>query len=215
MLSIKIVSDVVCPWCVIGHGNLAIAIESLKAKGIVNEVELTWLPFELNPDMPSEGEQIHEHLTRKYGNQDFSASQAKLVSMGKELNFIFDFNERSRIYNTFNAHLLLQNVSLEQQQQLSALLFTAYFTNGLDISDKQVLTQFAAKVGLSGQEVNVILDDQAMQIELKSQLTQIQQMGITSVPSMIINDQYLISGGQAAEVFEKSLVSIIQNQQTA
>jgi predicted DsbA family dithiol-disulfide isomerase len=218
IVQVGIVSDVVCPWCVVGKGNFDQAltlIENEKALDI--QVEVTWLPFQLNPGMASEGENINEHLSQKYGltADQLAANKANLVNAGKAVGFDFNFNQRSRIYNTFDAHLLMTWAANSEQgavNRLNKALFLAYFSKGLDISDHKILLALVAESGLNVDEAQAVLTEgdahDSVKAELNSRLQQVQQWGIQSVPTFIINQQYAISGGQPAEVFKKALTDI-------
>lgn len=209
-LTIQIVSDVVCPWCVVGNGHLQQALEKMKQTSLKNtDVKITWLPFQLNPTMPKEGQNIYEHLTQKYGAADFSATQNQLLQLGKGFGFEFNFNDRSRIYNTFDAHLLLSQA--ENQHALQMKLFEDYFTKGKDISNYEVLVEAAASVGLDESWVKGALDNSEARANLAAELENITNMGVHSVPTFIINNKYSISGGQPAQAFEQALTQIMSS----
>ena len=148
VLRIDLVSDVVCPWCAIGLASLEQALQRLAGKV---SVELHLQPFELNPQLPAEGEAIDEHLQRKYGMgaAHLAENQARIQQRGAELGVVIDFNARSRIWNTFDAHRLLHWAGLEGRQlDLKRALLRAYFAEGRNVSDHAVLVEVAASVGL-------------------------------------------------------------------
>jgi predicted DsbA family dithiol-disulfide isomerase len=181
-LKIDFVSDVSCPWCAIGLQSLETALSRLQ--GDV-EVQMQFQPFELNPQMVPEGEDITEHLSKKYGStpEQAAAARENIRARGEVLGFTFNMDKRARIYNTFDAHRLLhwaEDTGL--QTALKKALFKAYFTDGKDPSQHAVLIEAAESVYLNA--------------------------GIHSVPAVVINDRHLISGGQPPEVFEQALRQI-------
>lgn len=204
-LRIDFVSDVVCPWCAIGLASLEQALQRLQDEV---RVELHFQPFELNPQMPPEGEDITEHLQRKYGlsAQQLAENQARIHARGAELGFVFDSAGRNRTWNTFDAHRLLHWAGLEgRQAALKHVLLRAYFSEGRNISDHATLVELAASAGLDAGRAQAILaaDDFAPEVRLAEQF--FQRNGIRSVPAIIIEQQHLVSGGQPPEVFEQAL----------
>jgi predicted DsbA family dithiol-disulfide isomerase len=204
-LKIDFVSDVSCPWCAIGLQSLEAALTRLAGE---LEVELHFQPFELNPQMAPGGQEIAEHLAQKYGStpEQVDRSQEMIRARGAELGFTFDMRKRTRIYNTFGAHRLLHWAQGEgKQRALKHALFAAYFTEGLDPSDPEVLAEVAAKVGLDGARARQILASDEYANDVRTRERFYSEHGIHAVPSVIVNDEHLIQGGQPAEVFEQVL----------
>jgi predicted DsbA family dithiol-disulfide isomerase len=209
-IKIDFVSDVSCPWCAIGLQSLQTALQRLDAE---LEPSLTFQPFELNPQMVAEGEDITEHLNKKDGSTPEQAASARenIRARGEALGFAFNMDKRGRIYNTFNAHRLLHWAEGEgegKQLELKKALLTAYFTDGENPSDAALLVRVAASVGLDATRAQAILDSDEFADEVRAQERFYQQAGINSVPAIILNDQHLISGGQPPEVFEQALRQI-------
>jgi predicted DsbA family dithiol-disulfide isomerase len=207
-IKIDFVSDVSCPWCAIGLQSLETALQRLDAELAPS---LTFQPFELNPQMVAEGEDITEHLNKKYGSTPEQAATAResLRARGEALGFTFNMDKRGRIYNTFNAHRLLHWAEGEgKQMELKKALLTAYFTDGGNPSDPALLVRVAASVGLDAVRAQAILDSDEFAAEVRAQEQFYQQQGISSVPAIILNDKHLISGGQPPEVFEQALRQI-------
>ena len=207
-LRIDFVSDVVCPWCAIGLTSLEQALQRLQGEV---SAEIHFQPFELNPQLPAEGEGIAEHLQRKYGMYDaqLADNQEHIRQRGAEIGFVFDFNARSRIWNTFDAHRLLHWAGIEGKQlPLKHALLRAYFSEGRNVSDHETLLAIAASVGLDAQRARAILasDEYASDVRAAEQF--FQRNGITGVPAVIIEQKHLISGGQPVEVFERALREI-------
>jgi predicted DsbA family dithiol-disulfide isomerase len=207
-IKIDFVSDVSCPWCAIGLQSLQTALQRLEGELAPS---LTFQPFELNPQMVAEGEDITEHLNKKYGStpEQAAAARENIRARGEALGFTFNMDKRGRIYNTFNAHRLLHWAEAEgKQMALKRALLAAYFTDGENPSDTALLVRVAGSVGLDAARAQAILDSDEFAEEVRAQEHFYQQAGINSVPAIILNDQHLISGGQPPEVFEQALRQI-------
>lgn len=204
-LKIDFVSDVSCPWCAVGLASLQTALDRVAPDV---RAEITFQPFELNPHMVPEGEDTTEHLRKKYGStpEQAMAIRETIRARGAELGFTFNLDKRSRIYNTFDAHRLLHWAHLEGQQlALKQALLKAYFTDGEDPSNHDVLLRVATEVGLDAERAMQILASDTYADDVRAQEQFYQRQGIQSVPAVVINDRHLISGGQPPEVFEQAL----------
>lgn len=207
-LKIDFVSDISCPWCAIGLHSLERAADRLR-----DEVVLEWhfQPFELNPQMGPEGQDIGEHLQEKYGATPEQSQRTReaIAARGAELGFTFRMERRGRIYNTFDAHRLLHWAEEQGvQPALKHALFKAYFTDGQDPSNHEVLARVAGEVGLDGDEARALLASDRFAAEVREREQFYLRQGIHSVPAVIINDRHLIQGGQPPEVFEQALRQI-------
>jgi predicted DsbA family dithiol-disulfide isomerase len=205
-VEIDFVSDVSCPWCIIGLKALEQALANLGGKV---SAEIHFQPFELNPQMPAEGEDVAEHIRKKYGStpEQFAANRENIRARGEALGFVF--GKRDRIYNTFDAHRLLHWAEIEgHQQALKHALFRAYFTDGEDIGAHDVLTRLAGEVGLPITRAREILTSDLFAADVRAQEQFYVGNGIHSVPAVIVNERHLISGGQPVEVFEAALKQI-------
>jgi predicted DsbA family dithiol-disulfide isomerase len=204
-LKIDFVSDVSCPWCVIGLKSLQTALASLKGEV---QADLHFQPFELNPQIGADGQDIVEHIAQKYGSTpaDIERNRENIRSRGADVGFEFNMQRRSRIYNTFDAHRLLHWAETAgKQEALKNALFSAYFTEGRNPSDHAVLIDVAEKAGLDVKRAAEILQSDEFATEVRERESFYADRGIRAVPSVIINDQHLIQGGQPAEVFEQAL----------
>ncbi|WP_207284634.1 MULTISPECIES: DsbA family oxidoreductase [unclassified Pseudomonas] len=204
-VSIDFVSDVVCPWCALGATALEQAIENVSGEV---SVELTYKPFELNPNMPPEGEKAVEHLMRKYGRtaEDVAAGKAMQIARGEALGFKFDLEKRTHFYNTFDAHrLLLWALQEGRQVALKKILLRGYFTDGQNPSDRETLVRLAAEAGLDAAAAQEVLASGAFAKEVRELEAFYQQHGINSVPAMILNGRHLVSGSQSVEYYEQML----------
>ena len=207
-LKIDFVSDVSCPWCVIGLRALEQAAERLAGEV---QLDLHFQPFELNPQMGPEGQDIGEHLQQKYGAsaEQREATRAAIAARGAELGFTFTPGARGRIYNTFDAHRLLHWAELQgRQPALKNALFKAYFTDGEDPSNHELLVRLAGEVGLDVAEARALLQSDRYAAEVREREQFYLQQGIHSVPAVIVNGRHLIQGGQPVEVFEQALRQI-------
>ena len=206
-IKIDFVSDVACPWCAIGLKSLEAAMARV-GEGL--QVELHFQPFELNPQMPAQGEDMVEHLSRKYGmSAEQVASNSEVIrARGESLGFEFRMDRRRRMLNTFDAHRLLHWAGLSGQQAQLALkhaLLRAYFTEGSDVSSTEVLVGLAQDTGLDGARARDVLASGEYTDAVRAQERFYQEQGITAVPSVIFNDRHLLQGGQPVETFENAL----------
>ncbi|MBL0967067.1 DsbA family oxidoreductase [Blastomonas sp. UPD001] len=203
-LKIDIVSDVVCPWCIIGYKQLEKALDMV---GDDVEAEITWHPFELNPTMVPEGEAISEHVARKYGAtpQQSASNRQRLTDLGDKLGFGFHYGPDMRIYNTFKAHQLLtwagDAYGSAAQTRLKLALFSAYFQANRDVSDEEVLLSIVAEAGLDADEGRAVLNDPDNEAEVRAHLDHWIEQGISGVPAIIFDGKYLVPGAQEAETF--------------
>lgn len=207
-LKIDFVSDVSCPWCVIGLRSLEQALERI---GDSASADIHFQPFELNPQLAPEGQDIGEHLAQKYGStrEQMLRNQDAIRARGAELGFTFDMDKRSRVYNTFDAHRLLHWAELEGRQlALKRALFAAYFTEGRNPSDREVLIDIATQAALDPVRAREVLESDRYTDEVRERQRFYATHGIQAVPSVIVNDKYLIQGGQPASVFEQALRKI-------
>src|SRR3984957_1026473 len=166
-IKIDFVSDVSCPWCVIGLKSLETALKSLRGEVAA---ELHFQPFELNPQMGGEGQDITEHIAQKYGSTpaDIARNGENIRARGAELGFEFNMQKRGRIYNTFDAHRLLHWAETDgKQEALKNALFAAYFTEGRNPSDHGVLLDVAQKVGLDADRARQIVESDEFAAEVR------------------------------------------------
>ena len=208
-MKIDFVSDVVCPWCVIGLHSLDIALQRL---GPDVAVDLHFQPFELNPRMPAQGQEITEHLQEKYGStpEQLQRNRETIRERAAELGFEFNMDRRSRTWNTFDAHRLLHWAELQgHQRALKQALFKAYFTDGENPGAHAVLLRLAGESGLDPVRAQQILASGEYGEAVRERQSYYQQRGIRAVPAVIINDRHLISGGQPPEVFEQALRRVL------
>ncbi len=202
-LQIDIVSDVMCPWCVIGYRQLATALE---ATGTPHEIR--WHPFELNPGMPPEGQNIREHVAEKYGStkEQSDASRVHMTQVGAEVGFEFRFADDKGMHNSFNQHQLLHWAEQQgRMHDLKMALFAAHFTHGRNLSDNAVLADVAAEIGLDRTAALAVLADQRFAAEVREAEQYWTGQGIQGVPAVVFNRRHLVSGAQGVENFTSIL----------
>ena len=209
-VTIDFVSDVVCPWCALGATALEQAIGNLAGEV---SVEMTYKPFELNPDMPAKGENAVQHIMRKYGRsvEEVASAKETLIARGEAIGFHFDLEKRSHFYNTFDAHRFLQWALQEGRQlELKKVLLRAYFTDGQNLSDRETLVRLAAEVGLDTASAREVLDSGAFVSEVREIEAFYREHGINSVPALVLNGRHLVSGSQSVEYYEQMLRQMAQ-----
>tara|TARA_R110002072_G_scaffold69143_1_gene167732 strand:- start:2400 stop:3047 length:648 start_codon:yes stop_codon:yes gene_type:complete len=213
-LQVDIVSDVVCPWCIIGYKQFMKALSVLPGQF---DVTLHWHPFELNPRMPQEGQDLREHLAQKYGT---TAEQSRVVrsrmsSLGDSLGFTFDYFEGMRMVNTFRAHQLLHWAATQgRQTELKLALFEAFFSRREDVNDPALLSAVAQRVGLDAAEAQAVLADQRYAAAVREEQQYWLEQDVYAVPTFRLQQQYLVPGAQEADAFVR-LLEKIQSRATA
>ncbi|WP_050524620.1 DsbA family oxidoreductase [Pseudorhodobacter wandonensis] len=207
-LRIDIISDVMCPWCIIGYRQLA---KALAASGTAHEIH--WHPFELNPQMPPEGQNTREHIIEKYGSTPEQSEQSRrqMAALGENLGFTFAWTDASRMHNTFNTHQLLHWAETQgRKHDLKMALFTAHFTDQRNLSDDAVLADIAAEIGLDRDEALAVLDDQRFANDVRNAERFWQQQGISGVPAVVFNRKHLVTGAQGEENYASILSQLAQ-----
>ena len=211
-LQIDIVSDVVCPWCIIGYQQLQRALAELPGRF---DVDLHWHPFELNPGMPASGQDLREHLAQKYGTTpaQSAAARERLTTLAESLGFRFDYFDGMRMVNTFRAHQLLHWAAEEgRQTELKLALFEAFFTRREDVNDEQVLVTVAARAGLSSADAMTVLRDARYAMPVREAQQQWLDREMHAVPNFVFNQQFSVPGAQEADTFVRVLTRIYDQQ---
>lgn len=208
-LRIDIVSDVVCPWCIIGFKRLQ---QAMDMRGDTLRFAVSWQPFELNPHMPPDGQNLREHIIEKYGisEEQSRVNRESLVALGAQLGFAMRFTDDSRIYNTFQAHQLLHWAAQQAgQTALKLALFDAYFRHGRNVSDPEVLLDCTETAGLDRAEARAVLADRRYADAVRRAEDHWTSAGIQGVPAFIFEDKYVLSGAQPAETFQRVFDSLL------
>lgn len=214
-LNVDIVSDVVCPWCIIGYKQLEKALAAMPG---CFEVTLQWHPFELNPNMPPDGQDLREHIAQKYGPAaaQSTGTRERLMSLGDSLGFCFDYFEGMRVVNTFCAHQLLHWAQEQgKQTALKLALFKAFFSHRQDVSDRAVLVAAAGRVGLDMEEAEAVLRSARFAQQVREDEQWWLERDIHAVPAFVFNDKYSVLGAQDAENFVRVLRKLLRKAETA
>ncbi len=209
-IKIDFVSDVVCPWCAIGYKRLERAIAET---GLQDQVDIEWHPFFLNPDMSDEGENNNDYGARKYQRtaEQSQQNRERITELAKEAGFNFNLDDNSRVFNTRNAHTLLEYAKKSgKQTKLKTRLFEAFFTEQKDISDKTVLEHEMQAVGLNTDNLEDVFNDQEIQEHIDAEVAQWQKLGISSVPTMIFNKKLAVNGSQTVEGYKQILTEALE-----
>tara|TARA_R110001592_G_scaffold363043_1_gene679597 strand:+ start:85086 stop:85760 length:675 start_codon:yes stop_codon:yes gene_type:complete len=204
-LRIDIVSDVVCPWCIIGYKQLQRALAELEG---TFEVELFWQPFELNPDMPPEGQNLREHIAQKYGasEEQSMAVRARMTELGNTLGFKFDYFDGMRMYNTFQAHQLLHWAEeLGVQTKLKLALFEAFFSRRENVSDPDLLVEVAARAGLDSRLAREVLESARYAETVRAEQARWLDREVHAVPAFFFNNGFPVAGAQESDTFVRVL----------
>lgn len=207
-LRVDIVSDVVCPWCIIGYKQLMKALDTMPGQF---EVSIAWHPFELNPTMPAQGQDLREHIAQKYGSSAAQSQGARerLGALGEALGFRFDYYDGMRMVNTFRAHQLLHWAGeLGRQTELKLALFDAFFSRREDVSEPQLLAQVAQRAGLDGALAMQVLADERYAPEVRREQQHWLEQEVHAVPTFFFQGQYIVPGAQEAETFVRVLNKI-------
>jgi predicted DsbA family dithiol-disulfide isomerase len=202
-LKIDIISDVMCPWCIVGYRQLHAALEDAGTNYVVE-----WHPFELNPNMPPEGQNLREHVAEKYGTTPEQSQEARkrFETLGDELGFKFDYKDDARMHNTFSAHQLLHwSAGFDRKHDLKQALFSAHFTHGRDLSNLDVLADIAGEIGLDRDEALAVLSDRRFANEVRKQQSFWTQQGISGVPAVVFDHKHLVTGAQGTENYTNIL----------
>ena len=216
-VTIDIWSDVMCPWCIIGYQQLQKGLEQLAGEV---EAEVRWHAFELNPDMPPEGEEQAGHIQRKYGRtaEQAAAGREQMRGIAERAGYSFDYTgpgeaPAGMMWNTFTAHKLLlwtlATEGAEAQTRLKRALFDAHFQQRRNISDPDVLIEIAASVGLNPEAARAALNDEALGELVRREEREAWDMNITGVPAMVVNGKYMIPGAQEPEVYANALRRVV------
>jgi predicted DsbA family dithiol-disulfide isomerase len=222
-LTIDIYSDVMCPWCLIGYGQLTKALKELEGE---IAAEIRWRPFELNPDMPPEGEEQEAHLQRKYRRPAEEGArlrgQMKAIAEGAGVSLSWEGEGEAppaMMWNTRDCHKLLtfalEQAGPEVQTALKLALFRAHFNERRNLGDRGVLLDIAASLGLHRQAARAALDDPDLEARVLAEEAQAWDMNISGVPAMIVANKFLIPGAQAPEVYVNALRRVAEKTRAA
>jgi predicted DsbA family dithiol-disulfide isomerase len=221
-VAVDIWSDVMCPWCAVGYTQFAKAVDRLRDE---LDLEVRWMPFELNPDLPPEGKDQAKHLAEVYGRtpEQVATMRAQLQAAAERAGFTMAWQGEGEepsamMWNTLEAHKLLRwalsEKGPEAQTRLKVALFKAHFQQHLNVSDRTVLLDIAETEGFDRAKAAEALDDEALEAATRIEEERGRRAGINSVPSFVVNGQYLIQGAREPEDYANMLrqvAGLVQN----
>lgn len=210
MIKLDVISDPICPWCYIGKTHLDRALEANPE----HPFEIEWHPFQLNPDMPSDGMDRRSYLEAKFGGKEKAVKvYAQVEEAARSAGLDIDFGSIPRVPNTLNAHRLIHWAGLEgQQTKIVAALFRAYWREGKDIGDLAVLADIAGANGLDRAMIERLLSSDADADDIRARDHHARQRGVSGVPCFVIGNQYVVSGAQPPQVWAQILEELIALQ---
>lgn len=208
-IKLDIISDVVCPWCIIGYKRIQQAISEM---GIEDKIEIEWHPFELNTHMAVEGEELQQHIMDKYGTtlEENHHSLKSMTDFGAELGFTFDFFDGMKMVNTRDAHILLEYAKENgKQTELKLRFFTAFFSEQKDVSNREILLQELEGLGLNIDGARSRLNDEKSQKVVHAEEENWRNLGVSAVPTILFNDSNKLTGAQPVDVYKQVLTELI------
>ena len=207
MVKLDIISDPICPWCYIGKANLDRALEAHPDHPFAIE----WHPFQLNPEMPANGMDRREYLETKFGGKDAAISvYSRIADAANEAGLSINFEAIQRTPNTINAHRLIHWAGLEERQTfVVAALFKAYFKDGRDIGDLDVLADIGGECGMDREMVRTLLNGTADKEDIAKRDTHSREMGVTGVPTFVVANQHVLPGAQPPQMWKNVLEELL------
>jgi predicted DsbA family dithiol-disulfide isomerase len=205
-IKLDIISDPICPWCYIAKANLDSALAEVPDHPFVIE----WHPFQLNPGMPREGMDRREYLEAKFGGKDGAVkAYAPIVDHAKQAGLTINFDAMQRTPNTLDAHRLIHWAGIEGRQTAAvSALFKAYFVEGRDISDHEVLADIADGIGMDASVVMRLLASDSDSDSIQARDAHAREKGVTAVPTFIVDSKHAVPGAQPAELWVKVIGEI-------
>ncbi len=199
---IDVVSDVICPWCFLGKRRLDAALSRLEDL----DVFVRWRPYMLDPTIPPEGLDRQEYMLRKFGAERLRTIHDPLIAAAEEQGVPFDFDAITRTPNTLDAHRLIRwSHTVERQHDMAERLFMAYWSEGQDVSDRDVLARCAGEVGINAAQIRELLDSEQDVAETKAEIEHASSIGVTGVPTFILGQSYALVGAQSPEVLADAI----------
>ena len=193
-LHVEVIADLVCPFCYLGKRRLENALDAVHGPS-----DISWYPYQLNPDMPPDGMSLDEYLTSRFGGpSNIQPALAQLTAEGDAEDIAFRFDRIERVPNTLRAHQLMYLAETEGKDQsaLAEELLKAFFERGEDIGNAEILTELAGRHGLSARDVARVIDDDAARQVVLSREAQVRSSGIGGVPGYLLNRRLLVIGAQ-------------------
>jgi len=202
--TIDVVSDVICPWCFLGKRRLDAALAALDM-----DVFIRWRPYMLDPTIPSQGLDRHDYMLNKFGAEKLKTIHDPLIEAGKELDVPYRFDLITRTPNTLDAHRLIRWAhTVERQTEMVERLFMAYWSEGKDVGDRDVLAQCAGEAGINSAQIRELLDTEQDVEETKTEIAHATNIGVTGVPTFILAQSYALVGAQSPAVLIDAITRV-------
>ncbi len=198
---IDVVSDVICPWCFLGKRRLDAALAQLDL-----DVFIRWRPYMLDSTIPPEGLDRQDYMLAKFGEERLKTIHDPLIEAGRELGVPYDFDAITRTPNTLDAHRLIRwSHTVGLQHEMAERLFTAYWSEGQDVGDRDVLAACAGQVGINAAQIRELLDSEQDVEETKTEILHATNIGVTGVPTFILAQSFALVGAQSPEVLADAI----------
>lgn len=206
-LQVDVIADLICPWCFLGKKRLDNALGAVRGPSVV-----TWFPFQLNPDMPEVGMPLEAYLASKFGDpRKLEPGLEELAAAGKAEGIDFRFDLISHVPNTLKAHQLMNFAEMKRADtsRLAERILQGFFSQGLDISDPDVLAVLGSDAGLGSMDILAALEDERTKNIVRAQEAQVRQSGVTGVPDFLVNKRLFVIGAQRTDslvnVFDRAM----------
>ena len=199
--TIDVVSDVICPWCFLGKRRLDVALAALD-----KDVFIRWRPYMLDPTIPPQGLDRHEYMLNKFGAERLRTIHDPLIEAGEEIGVPYNFDLITRTPNSLDAHRLIRWAhTVERQSEMVERLFMAYWSEGKDVGNRDVLAQLAGEAGINAQQIRELLDTEQDVAETRAEIEHATKIGVTGVPTFILAQSYALVGAQSPEVLADAI----------
>ncbi len=198
---IDVVSDVICPWCFLGKRRLDAALALVD-----RDILIRWRPYMLDPSIPPQGVDRQEYMLAKFGAERLATIHDPLIEAGRELGVPYHFDAITRTPNTLDAHRLIRWAhTVERQSQMVERLFMAYWSEGKDIGDRDVLARCAGEAGINAEQIRELLDTEQDVAETSAEIAHATSIGVTGVPTFILAQSYALVGAQSPDVLADAI----------
>ena len=209
--TIDVVSDVICPWCFLGKRRLDAALAALDM-----DVFIRWRPYMLDPAIPPEGLDRHEYMLNKFGPERLKTIHDPLIEAGKELDVPYNFDAITRTPNSLDAHRLIRWAhTVDRQNEVVERLFMAYWSEGKDVGNRDVLAQCAGEAGINAAQIRELLDSGQDVEETKAEIQHATNIGVTGVPTFIMAQSYALVGAQSPAVLVDAITRVAKEMDEA
>ena len=202
--TIDVVSDIICPWCFLGKRRLDVALAAMD-----KDVFIRWRPYMLDPTIPPEGLDRQQYILDKFGAERLQTIHDPLIEAGQEIGVPYNFDLITRTPNTLDAHRLIRWAhTVERQTELVERLFMAYWSEGKDVGNRDVLAQCAGEAGINAEQIRELLDTEQDVAETHAEIEHATNIGVTGVPTFILAQSYALVGAQSPEVLADAILRV-------